>query len=235
VHLGDGEVVLARSIVIASGVRYRKPALPDLERYEGAGIYYGATHMESQLCVDEEVAIVGGGNSAGQAAVFLSQVASHVHLLVRGPGLAESMSRYLIQRIEATPSITLRTRTQIVLLEGGKGLERIQWRHLDSGETETRPIRNVFLMTGADPNSAWLKGCLVLDDKSFVKTGNELSADDLAQASWPLSRAPSLMETSVPGVFAVGDIRSTSTKRVASAVGEGSVAVQLVHRALQEH
>ena len=233
-HLSDGQVLRTRTIVIASGAKYRRLDLPSLARFEGAGVYYSATHLEGQLCGGEEIAVVGGGNSAGQAAVFLATVATHVHVLVRGRGLAESMSRYLIQRIENTPNVTLRARTQIETLEGNDGLERIGWRHLDSGERETRGIRNLFLMTGADPNTGWLEGCVLLDDKKFVKTGADLLPEDLATAKWPLPRRPYLMETSIPGVFCVGDARSTSVKRVASAVGEGSICIQLVHRALAE-
>ncbi len=176
----------------------------------------------------------GGGNSAGQAAVFLSQSAAGVNVLVRGPGLAESMSRYLIQRIEDSANVVLRARTQIDALEGTGRLERVRWRHLDSGEAQTRPIRHLFLMTGADPNTAWLGGCLALDDKHFVKTGADLHSADLEKAGWPLPRRPEMLETSRPGVFAVGDARSGSVKRVASAVGEGSVCVQLIHRVLRE-
>jgi thioredoxin reductase (NADPH) len=233
-YLSDGQVLRTRTIVIASGVKYRKLDLPSLARFEGAGVYYCATYLESQLCQNEEVAVVGGANSAGQAAVFLASTASRVHMLVRARGLADSMSRYLIQRIENTPNVVLRTRTQIDALEGDNGLERVGWRNVDTGERETRDIRSVFLMTGADPHTAWLEGCLLLDDKKFVKTGADLLPEDLAGARWPLSRRPYLMETSIPGVFAVGDVRSTSVKRVASAVGEGSICVQLVHRALQE-
>ena len=155
-------------------------------------------------------------------------------MLVRGPGLSDSMSRYLIQRIESTPNVVLRTRTQVDALEGDDGLERIRWRHVDSGEHETRAMRNLFLMTGADPNTDWLAGCVCLDDKKFVKTGVDLLPEDLDAAHWPLPRRPYLMETSIPGVFCVGDARSTSVKRVASAVGEGSICIQLVHRALGE-
>jgi thioredoxin reductase (NADPH) len=234
VYLATGEVVRTRTVVIASGARYRKPALPELSRFEGAGVMYSATHMEAQLCKGEEIAIVGGGNSAGQATVFLSHTSAEVNVLVRGPGLAESMSRYLIQRIEDSSNVVLRARTQIDALEGTDGLERIRWRQLDTGESQTRPIRHLFLMTGADPNTAWLKGCLALDDKNFVKTGTDLLPDDLEKAGWPLARRPDLLETSKPGIFAVGDVRSGSVKRVASAVGEGSVCVQLIHRALRE-
>jgi len=233
-HLSDGEVVRTRAIVIATGVRYRRLDLPLLERFEGAGILYSATYLEGQLCRGEEIAIVGAGNSAGQAAVFLSGIADRVHVIVRKSGLAESMSRYLVQRIERAPNVDLRARSQIEALEGDESLERVRWRHLDTGERETREIRHLFLMTGADPNTAWLQGCLQLDDKKFVKTGADLLPEDLATAQWKPPRRPYLMETSIPGVFCVGDVRSTSVKRVASAVGEGSICVQLVHRALQE-
>src|SRR5205814_10687951 len=155
VRLASGEVVRTKTVVIASGARYRKPALADLRRFEGAGIMYSATHVEAQLCKGEEVAVVGGGNSAGQAAVFLAQSSARVNVLVRGPGLAESMSRYLIQRIEGGANIVLRARTQIDAVDGSDWLERVQWRHLDSGASETRAIRHLFLMTGADPNTAW--------------------------------------------------------------------------------
>ena len=232
VHLSDGEVVQARSIVIATGARYRKLDVPELSRFEGGGIFYSATHMEAQSCREEEIAIVGGGNSAGQAAVFLSGIASRVHVVVRGPSLAASMSRYLIQRIESSRNVELRTRTRVESLEGGDRLERVRWSHVESGQPETRPIRNLFCMTGADPNTAWIQGCVVLDEKNFVKTGPDLRPDELAEAKWPLARRPYLMETSIPGVFAVGDVRSASVKRVASAVGEGSICVQLIHKAL---
>jgi thioredoxin reductase (NADPH) len=230
--LTDGQVLRTRTIVIATGVKYRKLELPALARYEGAGVYYSATYLEGQICRGEEVVVVGGGNSAGQAAVYLAGVAAHVQMLVRGPGLAESMSRYLIQRIESTPNVTLRTRCQIDSLEGDNGLERVGWLRIDAREREMRDIRSLFLMTGADPNTAWLDGCLLLDDKKFVKTGADLLPEDLTTAHWPLPRRPYLMETSIPGVFCVGDARSNSVKRVASAVGEGSICVQLVHRAL---
>ncbi len=232
--LGDGQVVRTRTIIIATGARYRKLDLPSFERFENAGIYYCATYLESQLCKGEEIAVVGGANSAGQAAVFLAGVASRVHMLVRGPGLSDSMSRYLIQRIESTPNIELRTRTQVDALEGDRGLQRIGWRQVETGARETRDLRNLFLMTGADPNTDWLAGCLRLDSKKFVKTGADLLPEDLAAAHWSPLRRPDLMETSIPGVFCVGDARSTSVKRVASAVGEGSICIQLVHRALSE-
>jgi thioredoxin reductase (NADPH) len=232
--LSDGQEVRTRSIIIATGVSYRKLALPTLARYEGAGVFYSATHLEAQGCTGEEVAIVGGANSAGQAAVFLSQIARRVHVLVRGAGLSDSMSRYLIQRLEGSPNVELRPRSEVETLEGSDRLERVTWRQVDTGERVTRPIANLFLMTGAEPHTGWLEGCVLMDEKKFVKTGADLGPDDLAAAHWPLGRRPYLMETSIPGVFCVGDARSTSVKRVASAVGEGSICVQLVHRALQE-
>ena len=227
-------MVHARAIVIASGVRYRKLALARLADFEGAGVYYAATAMEAQLCENEEVIIVGGGNSAGQAAVFLADTAKHVHVLVRGDGLAATMSRYLIRRIDESPRITLHTRTEIQGLEGDSHLEQVRWRNATTGEVKTCVIRHVFLMTGAEPNTAWLEGCVALDDKGFVKTGTDLTADELAAARWSLSRPPFLLETSVPGVFAVGDVRAGNVKRVASAVGEGSISVQLAHKVLAE-
>jgi thioredoxin reductase (NADPH) len=234
IFLENGEVVRSRALVIASGVSYRKPELRDLPRFEGTGIFYSATHLEAQMCDHEDVIIVGGGNSAGQAAVFLSRQAASVRVLVRGPGLAESMSRYLIQRIADSSLVTVHTRTQIETLEGGDWLERVHCRHLDTGSLETLPIRHIFMMTGADPHTKWLEGCVQLDDKGFIKTGADLRHEDLVAGHWPLVRPPYLLETTIPGVFAVGDARSGSTKRVASAVGEGAMCVQLVHRVLAD-
>jgi len=231
----DGAVrVPARTVIIATGAAYRKPALANLSAFEGAGVYYGATPMEAQLCVGEDVVVVGGGNSAGQAAVFLAQTARRVHMLIRGDGLSETMSRYLIRRIDENPAIQLHTRTQIVALEGGGHLERIEWRDDAAAATETHAIRHVFMMMGAVPNTRWLDACLALDDKGFVKTGPDLTSDELAAAKWPLSRAPYLLETSRPGIFAVGDVRGGNVKRVASAVGEGSIAVAFVHQVLRQ-
>ncbi|HSS79495.1 MAG TPA: FAD-dependent oxidoreductase [Thermoanaerobaculia bacterium] len=224
----------ARTVILATGARYRKLPLADLARFEGAGIYYGATHIEAQLCGGNEVIVVGGGNSAGQAAVFLAQTARRVHMLIRSAGLAETMSRYLIRRIEESSAIVLRTRTTITDLEGDDRLERVRWRDDQSGTHETHDIGHVFVMTGADPSTDWLNGCVALDAGGFIKTGPDLSPDDLAAASWPLARAPHLLETSLPGVFAVGDVRAGNVKRVASAVGEGSIAVSFVHRVLNE-
>jgi thioredoxin reductase (NADPH) len=226
VDLDDGKSVQGRSVIVAAGAQYRKLALSNLAQFEGAGVYYGATAVEAQLCGNDEVIVVGGGNSAGQAAMFLSEHAKHVHLLVRRSGLEATMSRYLISRIEASQGITLRTQTEIVAIEGDAHLERVRWRHSQTGATDTREIQHLFLMTGASPNTAWLGECLVLDSKQFIKTGQDLGLD------WPLPRAPYMLETSLPGVFAVGDIRAGSVKRVASAVGEGSMAVQFAHKVL---
>ena len=190
--------------------------------------------MESQLCVGEEVVVVGGGNSAGQAAVFLAQTTKRVYLLIRSGGLAESMSRYLIRRIEETPSVVLLPYTEITALEGADRLERVRWRNSKIGNVETHEIRHVFVMTGAIPNTRWLYGCVALDAQGFIKTGPDLSHDDLAAAHWPLARAPHLLETTLPGVFAVGDVRAGNIKRVASAVGEGSIAISFVHQVLRE-
>jgi thioredoxin reductase (NADPH) len=228
VELDDGGAVQGRSIIVAAGAQYRKLDLPNLAQFEGVGVYYGATRVEAQLCRSEEIAIVGGGNSAGQAAVFLSTFAKHIHLLVRGPGLADTMSRYLITRIEASREITLEAWTELEALEGDARLERVRWRNTTTGRADVHLIRHVFVMTGADPNTSWLNGCLALDTKQFIKTGADLALD------WPLHRPPYLLETSVPGVFAVGDVRAGSVKRVASAVGEGSMAVQFVHKVLAE-
>jgi thioredoxin reductase (NADPH) len=230
VALEDGEPLSARAIVIATGAQYKKPSIANLERFENAGIYYGATYIEAQLCGNEEVVVVGGGNSAGQAAVFLSQTASKVHMLVRSEGLASTMSRYLIQRLEENPKIELHCHTEIVALEGEGRLERLAWKDRRSGEVSEHAIRHVFIMTGASPRTEWLRGCVALDDKGFVLTGPDMAAT----GQWRLSRAPYLLETSLPGVFAVGDVRSGNVKRVASAVGEGAISVHMVHRVLAE-
>jgi thioredoxin reductase (NADPH) len=232
ISLSNGTAVHARAIIIASGVQYRRLPLENLARFEGAGVYYAATATEARLCGDEEVAVVGGANSAGQAAVFLAAQARHVHVLIRGPGLADTMSRYLVRRIEETRNITLHPHTELVALDGDDRLRSVTWRGPEG--TESRPLGHVFLMIGAQPNSAWLGDCVALDDKGFVKTGTDLTAEDLSRTRWPVARPPFLFETNRHRVFAVGDVRSGSVMRVASAVGEGSVCVQLVHRTLAE-
>jgi thioredoxin reductase (NADPH) len=234
IDIDDGTQVLAKTVVIATGAEYRKLPLENISQFEGAGVYYGATFIESQLCAGEEVCIVGGGNAAGQAAVFLAQSARQVHMVVRSGGLAETMSRYLIRRIEESPRITLHTKTEIVGLEGDDHLEHVNWRNGNGSTAERKDIRHVFVMTGATPSTRWLDGCVVLDEHGFIKTGPDLTPDELTAAHWPLARHPFLLETSRPGVFAVGDVRGGNIKRVASAVGEGSIAISFVHQALQE-
>jgi thioredoxin reductase (NADPH) len=234
IAIDNGSRVLARTVIIATGAAYRRLALKNLAQFEGVGVYYGATVVEAQMCGGEEVIVVGGGNSAGQAAVFLAQTARRVHLLIRSGGLAASMSRYLIQRIEETPAIVFRPHTEIMAFEGGDHLERVRWRDTQTGVSETHAIRHVFAKTGAVPNTRWLAGCVALDAHGFIKTGPDLSPEDIAAARWPFARGPHLLETSLPGVFAVGDVRGGNIKRVASAVGEGSIAVAFVHQVLHE-
>jgi thioredoxin reductase (NADPH) len=233
--LENGSIVLARSIIIAAGAQYNKPNIANLKQFEGNGIYYAATFMESQLCGDEEVIVIGGGNSAGQAAVFLAETAQKVYMLVRGKTLAGTMSRYLVQRITEHPGIELHYETEIVSLEGDSRLERVTWLDRSSGKKSTPEIRHVFVMAGASPHSDWLRGCVALDQQGFILTGRDLDPV-LASAprKWPLGRPPQMLETSLPAVFAVGDIRSGNVKRVASAVGEGSISIHLVHSALEE-
>src|ERR1700693_1118462 len=201
IEIDGGARLPARTIIIASGAEYRTLPLHNLSSFEGAGVYYGATFIEAQLCGNEEVIVVGGGNSAGQAAVFLSQTAKHVHVLIRSGALADTMSRYLIRRIEENPAITLHKRTEIAALEGNGRLERVQWRNNQTGALETHNIRHVFMMTGASPNTRWLEGCVVQDKQGFIKTGPNLTPEDLASARWPLGRTPYIFETSLPGVF----------------------------------
>jgi thioredoxin reductase (NADPH) len=234
VAIDGGAPVPARTIIIASGAQYRRLSLDNVSQFEGNGVYYGATFVESQLCEGEEVTVVGGGNSAGQAAVFLAQSAKRVYLLVRSSGLADSMSRYLVRRIEESPTITLLPHTEITRLEGADRLQRVQWRNNKTETVETHDIRHVFVMAGAVPNTPWLQGCVALDAHGFIKTGPDLAQSDLDAAHWPLERTPYLLETTLPGVFAVGDVRSGNIKRVASAVGEGSIAISFVHRVLHE-
>jgi thioredoxin reductase (NADPH) len=238
--LDNDSKLSARAIIISTGAQYNKPQIANLTQFEGRGVYYGATYIESQLCEGEDVAVLGGANSAGQAAVYLSQSARKVYMLVRRDGLAETMSRYLIQRIAENPGIELHCNTEIVGMEGDGQLERITWLDKTTGETSTREICHVFVMTGASPRTDWLQGCVALDNKGFILTGRDLDALPATTPAtnpahaWPLSRAPQMLETSLPSVFAVGDVRSGNVKRVASAVGEGAIAVHLVHRALAE-
>jgi thioredoxin reductase (NADPH) len=233
VVLESGMKFSARSVVIATGAQYARLPIEESDAYTGRGIYYNATHMEAQLCDSEEVAVVGGGNSAGQAAIFLAQRSSKVNLLVRSGKLSESMSQYLVARIDAHPKIEVRYRTQIVGVTGAGHLEGVDWQDDSSGLRETKGIRHVFVMAGAAPRTGWLEDSFVLDNKGFIVTGPDLVGHN--DFRWPLTRSPLLLETSVPGIFAVGDARSGSVKRVASAVGEGAMAVHLVHRFLAEN
>jgi thioredoxin reductase (NADPH) len=220
--LDGGHTVKACAIVVATGARYRKLEVANFGEYEGQGIHYAATAMEANLCSGEEVAVIGGGNSAGQAAMFLSRTARHVHIVVRGAGLAATMSDYLVQRIQHSANITVHAFTEVTELSGDTFLRRVGWTHRDTGASEIRPIANLFVMIGAEPNTEWLNGCLTLDPKGFVVTGRDESQRALSS---PFS-------TTQPGIFAVGDVRSGSVKRVASGVGEGSVVVQAIHQFL---
>ena len=236
VVLEDGNAISTKSIVISTGAQYNKPPIPDLKKFEGRGIYYGATFIEAQLCGDEELIVVGGANSAGQAAVYLSQTARKVHMLVRSNDLSEMMSRYLVQRITENPKIELHFRTELTGLQGDDKLEGVTWIDRKSGEQSSHDIRHVFIMAGASPRTDWLRGCVAMDEKGFILTGRDLDpvTGVVPPSAWPLSRAPQMLETSLPAVFAVGDVRAGNVKRVASAVGEGAIAIHLVHRALAE-
>ena len=239
-HLNHGPPVQARSVVAASGATYRKLGLDRETDFEGCGLHYAATAVEAALCENEEVVVVGGGNSAGQAAVFLSRRAKHVHVLIRGDSLADSMSDYLLRRIEASRDITLHIRTQITALHGDGHLASLTWEVDEHGSktTESRDIAHVFTMIGATPNSDFAKGVAERDDKGFLRTGRDAhkrEEDGDSVCVWPLKRDPHIGETSRPGLFAVGDVRADSVKRVASAVGEGSVVIQGLHRYLTAH
>ena len=220
--LDDGQVVKADAVVVATGARYRKLDVANYAKFEGQGIHYAATAMEAQLCAGEEVIVVGGGNSAGQAAMFLSRHAAHVHILVRADGLAATMSDYLVQRIQQSARISLHIRTEITALNGDHRLRSVTWTRAGDRESETRAIGNIFVMVGAAPNTGWLDGCLAVDDQGFVQTGKMTDGTPLA----------SPYMTSRPGIFAVGDVRAGSVKRVAASVGEGSVVVAAIHQFL---
>ncbi|HEV7611720.1 MAG TPA: FAD-dependent oxidoreductase [Steroidobacteraceae bacterium] len=232
VEVGLGTAVSARTIIIATGAEYRQIAIENASRFLGTGLYYAATATEVRRCEMKEVIVVGGGNSAGQAAVYLAGKCRHVHLLVRSGGLADTMSHYLIRRIAETATITLHVNTEIVSLEGDDQLERVIWKTAPDNVLETHALGHVFLMTGAVPSTHWLKGCIALNDKGFVRTGSDLTAADMS--SGQARGMPQSFETNWPGIFAVGDVRCGSVKRVAAAVGEGSACVQQVHRALHD-
>jgi thioredoxin reductase (NADPH) len=231
-NLDCGSRVMTRTVVIASGARYRRPEIPDLEQYEGRGVYYWASRIEANLCRQEDVVLVGGGNSAGQAVVFLASHATRVHLLIRGNDLGKNMSRYLVDRIGSLPNVTLHTETEITAIDGSAdGISGVRWRDRRNGREETKSISRVFLFVGADPNTQWLAGCGVkVNDKGFVCTGIDLAPDEYVRSDRAQKgRHPLPLETSVSGVFAIGDVRANSTKRVAAAVGEGAAVVAQVH------
>ena len=230
-ELTDGQAVQARTVVVASGARYRRPNIPNLSSFEGAGVSYWASPIEATLCAGEEVAVIGGGNSAGQAVVFLASKVKRLHLIVRGKGLEATMSRYLIDRIGNLSNVDLHVGTEVVALEGDRtrGLTAAVFRNRASGSTHACPLRHLFLFIGADPNAAWLAGRVAVDAKGFVLTGV-----DLPQGASPARRSALPLETSRPGVFAVGDVRAGSTKRVAAAVGEGAAAVAQIHAVLAQ-
>jgi len=234
IELDNGTRVLARTVILATGAAYRGLPIDNIARFNGVGVYYLATPMEAQMCKGQDVMIVGGGNSAGQAAVYLADAARRVVMVVRFGGLAETMSRYLVRRIENNAAIEVRTHCEVVALEGGEHLEKLRCRTKATGGETMEDIRHLFVMTGAVPATRWLDNCVALDDHGFIKTGPDLSPEDLNSAQWPLKRPPHLLETSRPGIFAVGDVRGGNIKRVASAVGEGSIAVAFVHQALRE-
>ena len=233
ISLDDGQQIAGRSIVLATGAAYNQPALPNIDRFTGRGIYYNATFMEGQLCSGDPVIVIGGGNSAGQAAVFLAQNTKGVRMLVRSAGLAATMSRYLVRRIEENPLIQVHFDSELVRLSGDDHLEEVSWRDKTTGEVTTQPMRHIFVMTGASPKTEWLAGCLSLDPRGFVLTGTDLDGV-LPPRPWPLARRPYMLETSLPGVFAVGDARAGNVKRVAAAVGEGSIVVHMVHQVLAD-
>jgi len=232
IEFANGHAVRTHTVIIATGADYRQLSLDNASRFLDMGIYYAATTTEARRCGTAEVIVVGGGNSAGQAAVYLAGTCKRVNLLVRANGLTDSMSQYLIRRIADTPNITLRTRTEITALEGEDQLARVTWKTAPGNVPETHDIRHVFLMTGALPCTGWLNACVALNEKGFVRTGSDLRSEDLSERKWTNARQPEFFETSVPGIFAVGDVRCGSVKRVAAAVGEGSACIQQVHRVL---
>ena len=234
VTFADGTFIDAQTVVLATGVSYRKLDMPGLEELTGRGVYYGSALTEASACTDQDVYVVGGANSAGQAALYLSRLAKSVTLLVRGPSLEKSMSYYLIKRITDSPSISVRTSTEVIGASGQDHLEGLTLLNTASGSTETADAQWLYLFIGAEPLTGWLDGVVVRDARGFVLAGPDLSPAGERPRGWPLDRMPYHLETSVPGVFVAGDARAESAKRVASAVGEGAMAVMLVHRYLEK-
>jgi thioredoxin reductase (NADPH) len=232
VTLSDGTEVAGRMVIVTTGVSYRRLGVPSLEALQGAGVRYGAAVTEAQGMKGQEVYVVGGGNSAGQAARHLSKHARHVTLLARGESLASSMSQYLIKELEAAENIQVRVNTQVVNGGGQGRLEHLVLEDCATKRTETVPAAALFVLIGARPHTGWLPEEVMRDERGYIITGNDLLRDGSPPEGWPLERAPMLLETSVPGVFAAGDVRCGSVKRVASAVGEGSIAIQMVHKYL---
>jgi thioredoxin reductase (NADPH) len=230
VRFADGGEVAAHSVIIATGVSYNRLPVPGEEQFTGRGLFYGSAAVEAGNCAEQDVVIVGGANSAGQAAVFLSRTSKSVTMLVRGDSLEKSMSHYLIQQIRAIDNIVVRPQTQVVALHGEDSLERISVADASTGTTEDLTASYVFVFIGAAPRTGWLEGVVARDSRGFICTGPDLVVDGARPKGWPLDRDPFYLETSVPGVFVAGDVRAESVKRVASAVGEGAMAVTLVHR-----
>ncbi|HUC57634.1 MAG TPA: FAD-dependent oxidoreductase [Streptosporangiaceae bacterium] len=233
VRFADGSAVDAHTVILATGVSYRQLGAPGLADFTGAGVYYGSALTEAVSCAGNDIYIVGGANSAGQAAVYLAKTARSVTILVRGPSLRKSMSHYLVEQVEAIPNIKVRTCTEVVAAQGTNHLEGLTLRDSETGATETIPAQYLFVFIGAAPLTDWLDGVVLRDGRGFVLAGPDLQGASLRSSGWPLDRSPYHLETSVPGVFAAGDVRSESAKRVASAVGEGAMAVMLVHRYLE--
>ena len=229
IELADGSAVNGRTLIVATGAQYRKLDLPELDRYEGVGVYYAATQAEAHMCAGDPVLIVGGGNSAGQAAMFLSHRAASCRLMIRGGDLGKSMSRYLIDELENRPQVELMTYTEIVELKGEPALEAVVVADKRTGERRELEAKALFVFIGADPHTDWLRGHVAMDEHCFLLTGPQVRDHDLAEYR---DDRPLFLETSRPGIFAVGDVHSGSVKRVASAVGEGSMAVRLVHQRL---
>jgi thioredoxin reductase (NADPH) len=232
VKLADGSELGCKVLLIATGVSYRKLDVPGAERLQGCGVYYGSAMTEAISCKDEDVFIVGGANSAGQAAMYFSKYARRVVMLVRGTSLSATMSQYLIDQIKQTPNIQVETHARVVEVHGDEHLEAISIHCGDSDQTERVPANSLFVFIGAEPNTDWLAGAVERDERGFVLTGTALLRDGKRPRGWPLDRDPFLLETSIPGIFAAGDIRHGSVKRVASSVGEGSIAVQFIHQYL---